>query len=271
MDPQNNGQVLAVIGPENWQRLTDLLLKTTPEDPMIKFDCKMFYNGELRWHQVIARAMWQQEEDEPVFQGAIGKVIDIHDSKQRLAELERKASHDSLTGLLNHASARKQIIEHLEGHPYDKYALIIFDLDHFKNANDTYGHIFGDEVLKLEAQKLKDSLRSGDIAARIGGDEFLIFLRYTDEVEPIIERIFKTLLGKHKEFEFTVSMGVVKTELADNDYETLFHCADQALYAAKRAGRGRFCFYHRDMPDTIGDKTQSSLSKIESNDPNRPH
>ena len=90
-------------------------------------------------------------------------------------------------------------------------------------------------------------------------------------MEPIIERIFKTLLGKHKEFEFTVSMGVVKTELADNDYETLFHCADQALYAAKRAGRGRFCFYHRDMPDTIGDKTQSSLSKIESNDPNRPH
>lgn len=268
MDPQNNEQVLTVTGAENWQKITELLLNSTPEQPMIKYDCKMFYNGELRWHQVIARAMWQQE-DEPIFQGAIGKVIDIHDSKQRLAELERKANHDSLTGLLNHASAKKHIIESLEGHPHDKYALIIFDLDHFKNANDTYGHIFGDEVLRLEAQKLKGSLRAGDIAARIGGDEFLIFLRYTDEVEPIIERIFKTLIGRHEDFEFTVSMGIVQTEFADNDYETLFHCADQALYAAKRGGRGRYCFYRDDLPDTIHNKAKSSLSKIESNDPNR--
>jgi len=56
---------------------------------------------------------------------------------------------------------------------------------------------------------------------------------------------------------------------ADNDYETLFHCADQALYAAKRGGRGRYCFYRDDLPDTIHNKAKSSLSKIESNDPNR--
>jgi len=267
MNPQSNEQVLSIVGEDNWQKITDLLLQSTPENPTIKYDCKLFYNSELRWHQIIARAMWQQErENELVFQGAIGKVIDIHDSRQRLHELERKANHDSLTGLLNHASAKKQIIEHLEGHPHDKYALIIFDLDYFKKANDTYGHIFGDEVLKLEAQKLKDSLRAEDIAARIGGDEFLIFLRYTDEVEPIIARLFNTLVGRHEEFEFTVSMGVVLTEFVQNDYETLFNCADQALYAAKRSGRGRYCFYRHDLPDTIPDKKQSSITKIESND-----
>ena len=181
--------------------------------------------------------------------------------------MERKANHDSLTGLLNHASARKQIIEQLEGHPHEKYALIIFDLDHFKNANDTYGHIFGDEVLKLEAQKLKDSLRTGDIAARIGGDEFLIFLKYADEVEPIIERIFNILIGKYEDFEFTVSMGVVQTEFFDNDYETLFHAADTALYTAKRGGRGKYRIYTSDMADTLSNTDASAITEIESNDP----
>ncbi len=267
MEPHQNPQFMAIMGEETWCAVKQMLLNTTPEKPAITYDCKLQYNGELRWHRVIARAIWQEEEEEPIFQGAIGKVLDIHDSKQRLADLERKANHDSLTGLLNHASARKQIIEQLEGHPHEKYALIIFDLDHFKNANDTYGHIFGDEVLKLEAQKLKDSLRTGDIAARIGGDEFLIFLKYADEVEPIIERIFNILIGKYEDFEFTVSMGVVQTEFFDNDYETLFHAADTALYTAKRGGRGKYRIYTSDMADTLSNTDASAITEIESNDP----
>ena len=95
----------------------------------------------------------------PVYTGAIGKAVDIHDSQMKLAALERLASHDTLTGLLNHASAKKQIVERIEDRPGSQFAMVIFDLDHFKNANNTYGHIFGDNVLKFLADRLQESIR----------------------------------------------------------------------------------------------------------------
>ena len=87
----------------------------------------------------------------PIF----GKATDIHESRLRLEKLEREATHDTLTGLLNHAAAKKQIQAHLEEYPSRSFALAILDLDHFKSANDTYGHMFGDEVLKYLAGKLR--------------------------------------------------------------------------------------------------------------------
>ena len=258
MEPHQNPQFMAIMGEETWCAVKQMLLNTTPEKPAITYDCKLQYNGELRWHRVIARAIWQEEEEEPIFQGAIGKVLDIHDSKQRLADLERKANHDSLTGLLNHASARKQIIEQLEGHPHEKYALIIFDLDHFKNANDTYGHSFGDQVLVHLAEKLRQCIRGGDIAARAGGDEFLIFLEYKDDIEVVISRIFQSLCGQFEQFPISISMGVALTATVPDGYDALFHAADAALYTVKRGGRGQYRFYDESMRDTL-----SVISPIE--------
>lgn len=152
-----------------------------------------------------------------------------------------------MTGLLNHASAKEQIIGRMAQWPDTTYALVIFDLDHFKQANDTYGHIFGDEVLQYTADKLKQSIRGTDIAARVGGDEFLLFLEYHQELEPLIERIFHALTGKYEDFDISISMGVAKTEEIGTDYETLFHAADQALYTVKRSGRGHYRFYDNSM------------------------
>lgn len=115
--------------------------------------------------------MWSPEEPH-VYRGAIGKVTDIHDTRLRLDVLERLATHDRMTGLLNHASAKEQIIERLERCPDAKYALVIFDLDHFKTANDTYGHSFGDEVLIYMAHKLEQCIRKEDIACRAGETSF---------------------------------------------------------------------------------------------------
>ena len=165
----------------------------------------------------------------------------------KLNALEQLASHDNLTGLLNHAYAKMRIIERLTDRPDGKYALVIFDLDHFKSANDTYGHMFGDQVLKYTAGRLQTSIRTGDIAARVGGDEFLIFLEYEVDLENIIQRIFAFLCGTFEDFAISVSMGVARTEVVGTDYETLFHAADQALYTVKRAGRGQFKFYDESM------------------------
>ena len=258
MDPADNEKVRAIMSPAAMEGLVRALRNTTPAQPVVKYECKTNYNGEDRWCRIIARATWSAEEP-PRYTGAIGKAVDIHDTQMKLAALERQASHDPLTGLLNHASAKKRIIERLDEHPDGQFALVIFDLDHFKNANDTYGHIFGDEVLKFLADKLRESIRGNDIAARVGGDEFLMFLEYRGELEPIISRIYHTISGStYEEFPISLSMGIARTELVGTDYETMFHAADQALYRVKRSGRGRYDYYDGSIEETL-----SAISPID--------
>lgn len=118
------------------------------------------------------------------------------------------ASHDALTGLLNHAAAREIIARRMKENPEGQYALIIVDLDFFKAANDQFGHIFGDRVQQYTAQKLLGSIRAGDIGARVGGDEFLIFVEYTSGIENMVERIWHALLGQFEGFAGSVSMAL---------------------------------------------------------------
>ena len=264
MDPLENELVSRVMKPEDLRNLSDMVRSTAPEQPVVKFDCRLHIHGEERWFQIIARAMWSSDEP-PRYTGAIGKVIDIHESRTKLDELEEMASHDTLTGLLNHAYAKKRILDRLANRPGSHFGLVIFDLDRFKDANDTYGHRFGDQVLIYVAERLRQSVRGGDIAARVGGDEFLIFLEYKDdeELRPVIERIFGSLRGTYEQFPISVSMGVARTSMVGTDYEALFHAADQALYSVKRNGRGRFCFYDESMK-----KMLSAISPIDSEEGN---
>jgi len=128
----------------------------------------------------------------------------------------------------------------------------MLDLDYFKSANDTWGHMFGDRVLKVLADLLRDITRSGDIVARVGGDEFLIFLEYSTGLESIIHRIHGSLSGQRvDEFTFSVSMGVAATESSGGSYDALFHAADQALYTVKRSGRGHYRFYDHEMQNML--------------------
>ncbi len=251
MDPVNSEKVRSIMGEEAMEGLIHVLRGTTPAQPVVKYECKTVLNGEERWWRIIARATWSADEP-PQYTGAIGKAVDIHDSQMKLAALERLASHDPLTGLLNHASARKQIMDRIADWPDEQFALAIVDLDHFKSANDTYGHIFGDEVLKFLAEKLRESIRGADIAARVGGDEFLLFLEYRGELEPIISRIYHAISGcTYEQFPISLSMGIARTEMVGTDYDTLFHSADQALYRVKRSGRGRYDFFDGHVYETL--------------------
>ena len=250
MDPLHSEAVLALADPEWIQGLSTALHSTCPDQPVVTYDCPLNLCGEQRWYRIISRATWSV--DEPArYTGAIGKAIDIHDSRMQLRALEQLASHDALTGLLNHASAKKRILERIESRPSASYALAIFDLDHFKSANDTYGHSFGDHVLIHVAEKLRQSIRGGDIAARVGGDEFLVFLEYKGDLDPMVSRIFESLCGRYEDFPISLSMGVAQTAAAGCDYDTLFHAADQALYTVKRGGRGQYLFYDDSMKQML--------------------
>lgn len=247
LDPIHNEKLLQVLGDHACRDIPRAVLDRTPEDPTIHYECPLFMNGQPHWHRLTIQTQWSGDQRTAV----LGRALDIHDSRMQLDALERKAALDAATELLNHTSAKEQICKQLAQAPSKDYALAIFDLDHFKTINDTYGHIFGDRVLKRVAERLRQTVRSQDIVARIGGDEFLIFMESQPEIEQEITRIFHALQGTYEGVQIFISMGVAKTSMVGYEYGTLLHAADQALYSAKRAGRSRCLFYDDSMRETL--------------------
>ncbi len=205
--------------------------------------------GKSKWHKVIAKAMWTSD-DNPEFEGAIGKIVDVNEETKAMNELEERNDHDAKTGLFNHEAAKKRITEKLTSGSGAKYFLAMFDLDNFKSANDNYGHLFGDEVLEEVASRLRESVRSSDIAARMGGDEFILFMEYKDHPETLVKRVFDRISGDFKGFYICASMGIACVE-EDVDYDTLFKKADAAMYVVKRNGRRAWRFYDDSMESIL--------------------
>lgn len=248
--PEEDADLLKVFRKEDYLDLQERLNQATPENPIAGGVYCLQVKGQSRWYKAVARPLWLGEEPLEII-GFIGKFIDIHEEHMRLAQLRKMAEQDSLTKLYNHMSARKAAQEALSVGEDKRFALILFDLDFFKDANDQYGHMFGDQVLQHVAQTVLSNTRSGDIAARIGGDEFSIFAEYKEEIEPFVQRIFRSLQGKFQDFQISVSMGVSLFPQNGTDYEELFHTADQALYSAKKNGRDQYHFYNESMHELL--------------------
>ncbi len=163
------------------------------------------------------------------------------------AQLEMLAAHDVLTGLYN----RRYILERIEEklpeikrHHLD-CCFVIMDIDYFKDVNDHYGHVAGDDVLKVVSQMLVNGVRQGDIVARYGGEEFLIFLPMTEleSAEVLVERLRLTLEQYQHKIDnetvtVTASFGIAQHEINDSADRTIAR-ADKALYQAKESGRNR--------------------------------
>lgn len=157
-------------------------------------------------------------------------------------EKEIEASTDSLTGLSNRAAMMSRLEYLYARYKRQKeiFSLILFDIDYFKNVNDTYGHQKGDEVLKKVAELALEGIREVDTAARYGGEEFIILLPQTNAVSAvaIAERIRISMQEQIKllDTSVTASFGVVEVE-EKLSIEKLINRADQALYKAKESGR----------------------------------
>lgn len=179
----------------------------------------------------------------------IGSIVAFQDITQRKAmdhEMLRLATTDTLTGLANRrhflAQAEREV-ERIRRFA-EPAALLILDLDHFKNINDQHGHAAGDAALKAFAQVVTDSLRKTDQAGRLGGEEFAILLPETtpDAAHSFAERLRQNVASMHIAFDdmtlgITVSIGV--TNLCPEDIEATLRRADRALYLAKEGGRNR--------------------------------
>jgi two-component system, cell cycle response regulator len=165
-----------------------------------------------------------------------------------LKRLEEQATTDGMTGLLNkrtlisEAERRIKVAERFK----KPLSLLVCDIDHFKNVNDTYGHDVGDVVIKGLGEVLRRIKRDTDSVGRFGGEEFVILCEQTDEegAHNFAERLrseleattFQTELGPLK---VTCSVGVAPFPLAGRDWPSLFKATDEALYASKRGGRNR--------------------------------
>jgi len=157
--------------------------------------------------------------------------------------LNAKASTDALTGLMNRRSFEERVTDALAGKPLAS-AMLLVDIDHFKAINDTYGHDAGDQVLRRVANILTSSVRQLDNVARIGGEEFAVFLPGISlhQAREVAARIRKSVeASKHMGAAVTVSIGLNWLP-APQDFRSFMAAADTALYAAKNSGRNRVTF-----------------------------
>ena len=166
----------------------------------------------------------------------------------------RSAQRDSLTHLYNIEISRKQIESHLALYNLtNRRALLLLDIDFFKTINDTYGHMRGDQILRETADLLQKTVRVDDIVGRLGGDEFLVYLTSVLDQEAlrvVCEKICSAVrqIQLDDSRYLTVSIGAALSSPGQN-YAALYQIADQALYAAKDAGRDGY----RILPETAAE------------------
>lgn len=176
----------------------------------------------------------------------VGKIRRTEKEKQ----LENKADTDLLTGLNNKLATERKIKDYMQHNPQSQSMMFLLDIDNFKKINDTMGHAFGDEVLRSLGQQIGVIFRASDIIGRIGGDEFMIFLKGIPDDESIrkeakkVETFFKGFqAGEYVKYAATASIGVAIFPQEGSDFETLYKAADQGLYKAKKRGKNQLAFY----------------------------
>lgn len=194
-----------------------------------------------------------------VMQSRIGRALELEELRRGLADklekktrevsdIRSKSYQDVLTGLWNRAYTENAVNEMISQEK--KGALFMLDMDNFKAVNDNYGHIAGDETLKVFAGTLKKFAGEGDILCRIGGDEFMIFVKGVTEKSELSSRAADIISDFQKKFaalsfeiECSVSIGIAQTPEDGLEFNKLYNSADKALYYVKQNGKNAYHFF----------------------------
>ncbi|TBU96006.1 GGDEF domain-containing protein [Stutzerimonas kirkiae] len=183
-------------------------------------------------------------------------VTDVATNRHQLQaanrELQRLSSTDRLTGLYNRGHWEERLRQECAryGRSGGHASLVMFDIDHFKRINDTFGHQTGDTVIRRVADVVRMTVRESDVAGRYGGEEFAVLLPETDLDGALIfaERLREAVQAQEVSYEgqavrFTISLGISSTLQAPQGPEQLIAMADRALYESKAQGRNRTSLY----------------------------
>ena len=251
-NPLEDHELLNCMSQRSLTDIERLIRSATRENPIVDYEADVVIDGSAHRCKIKIMKQYSLEEEDYVYSGCVGKMEDITSDFKRRAELERAATHDALTGVLNKGHSRKLIEYYLENHKKVNYALAFIDLDRFKMVNDTYGHQKGDEVLVKVGEGLRATVPAGGLSARIGGDEFVAFWKDQNAAatQAIAKNIFDTINAAFDNDGIgSVSLGVAQTSVAGRKYEDLLRCADTALYTVKKNGKKQFVFYNHSMKD----------------------
>ncbi|MEZ9777586.1 diguanylate cyclase domain-containing protein [Vibrio sp. 10N.261.54.A5] len=176
-------------------------------------------------------------------------LSDLSNVKE-MERLEHLAHHDALTGLANRAQLYKVMDDVVTSSHYSNqhFAVIYLDLDGFKEVNDNYGHDAGDEILKEVSNRLLSQVRAGDLVARLSGDEFVLIIKQTNKVllaklaERLLDLIGQEVNYKQRSLHVGASLGINLVDGSERDIDVILKVADEAMYQAKRKGKGQFVF-----------------------------
>jgi diguanylate cyclase (GGDEF)-like protein len=213
-------------------------------EQVIQFSVDDFFVGELESQLFTFRLQKFLKYAETNSQGS-------RNERNTFVELAFMAYYDGLTGLPNRQLFEERAHEKmLSSSPADsKFAILYLDLDGFKDVNDTHDHKTGDWLLSQVAARLRDCIKKTDTVARIGGDEFGILLNNIENrqiVEKISHRVLYHLSSPYynrgQNLRINASIGISLFPEHGDSYERLIHSADQAMYLAKKKGKGQFCF-----------------------------
>ncbi len=216
-------------------------------------------SGSTRYYKITYKTIYDKS-GKPLF--SIGKTYDI-DKQKRLEVLSKT---DLLTNCLNKITTENVIKDIIDSNPESSHALFIIDVDDFKSVNDELGHYFGDNVLCDIAKNLHSNFRNVDIIGRIGGDEFLVFIKnisnenvIISKAEAIATAFQNSYSGENKDYKVSGSIGVALYPKHATTYEGLYKCADKALYASKMAGKDRYTLYS----DKLSDINTKNLTAVD--------
>lgn len=231
--PEDEGKIRFIISQRNDFRL-QVRMRTSEEEP-------------YRWYEIEFNLL--TDEDNNAL-GYVGSIHDIDELKASTLEFKSKSQHDSLTGLYNNASIKEIIEDYFQRSGKEKTnALIILDLDDFKNVNDTYGHRFGDRVIKAAADTLNNTFGENDLTARIGGDEFLVFCKdfldmssVNEKVKKMFDNFAENPVGEEEKYIIKASVGISVSPQDGNTFKRLFDKADRNMYKVKRSGKNSYNF-----------------------------
>lgn len=238
----------ALVHPEDWRDIRETLephLRGLTDAYRAEYRLK-HKDGHWVWVLSAGRVLDRGEQGEAL------RVVGIHEdiSPRKVMEesLLQLATSDPLTGLWN----RRHFTEVVRGElgrvrrGQSRAALLLLDLDFFKRINDTYGHAAGDEVLRHFTATVSTQLREADVFARLGGEEFAILLPCIDSLGAVrVADRLRRMVADHPaqsesgSLHYSVSIGATMLDAADEGYEAGYARADEALYAAKHAGRNR--------------------------------
>ena len=213
---------------------------------------------------VTLRAKAQDDEVGEIAQGVAAFADTLQDLTQAKSRIEHMAMHDELTGLSNRLRIQELMnwLLDFETGRGDRFAVLHIDLDRFKEVNDTHGHAAGDAVLCPVADLLNAQMQDGDLAARFGGDEFVVVMARArteeaaaDAAQKIIDSLSQPFDFEDQRLRIGASIGIAFSDSANNP-ERLLTNADIALYLAKGAGRGQYCFFNAQTGDAFARRTE---------------